>query len=54
MLASILSKEQKENLDWLRCANKYAEQTMNLDRGFYREYDFIVQMLVIKFKYYKD
>ena len=51
MLASILTKDKKENLDWLRYANKYAEETQYTDKGFYKEYDFVVLMLNTKFKY---
>ena len=51
MLASILIKDQKENIEWLRYANKYAELTQYTDKGFYKEYDFVVLMLNTKFKY---
>jgi len=43
MLASILI--ERENIEWLRCANKYAENTRKTDCGFYKEYDYVVQML---------
>ena len=51
MLASILTKDQKENIEWLRYANKYAENTKDKDKEFYKEYDFVVLMLDTKFKY---
>tara|TARA_Y100001949_G_scaffold103655_1_gene87557 strand:- start:1152 stop:1307 length:156 start_codon:yes stop_codon:yes gene_type:complete len=51
VLASILIKDQKENIEWLRYANKYAELTQYTDKGFYKEYDFVVLMLSTKFKY---
>ena len=50
MLASILTKDKKENLDWLRYANKYAEETQYTDKGFYKEYDYVFQMLSITWK----
>jgi len=37
-----------ENLMWIRDANKYAEQTIYLDTGFYKEYDFITDNLGMK------
>ena len=51
MLASILTKDKTNNIEWLRCANKYAEVTRDNDKGFYKEYDFVVLMLNTKFKY---
>ena len=50
MLASILEKDERYNIEWLRCANKYAEQTSETDSGFYKEYDYVVQMLSITWK----
>jgi hypothetical protein len=50
MLASILTKDQENNIEWLRCANKYAEHTCKTDRDFYKEYDYVVQMLSITWK----
>ena len=50
MLASILTKDQTNNIEWLRCANKYAEQTNETDSGFYKEYDYVVQMLSMTWK----
>ena len=49
MLASILI--ERENIEWLRCANKYAENTRKTDCGFYKEYDFVVQMLRVTWKF---
>ena len=37
-----------ENLVWIRDANKYAEQTIDFDIGFYKEYDFITDNLGTK------
>jgi len=56
MLASILTNEEIENIEWLRCANKYAENTRKTDCGFYKEYDYVVQMLRVTWKFpsYKD
>ena len=51
MLASILTKDQKENIEWLRYANKCAEETQYTDKSFYNEYNFVVLMLNTKFKY---
>lgn len=50
MLASILTNEERENVEWLRCANKYAEHTNETDRDFYKEYDYVVQMLSVTWK----
>lgn len=50
MLASILTKDQTNNIEWLRCANKYAEHTNKTDSGFYKEYDYVVQMLSMTWK----
>jgi len=33
------------NLIWIREANKYAENTIDSDVGFYKEYDFIADKL---------
>ena len=35
----------QENLMWIRDANKYAENTITSDAGFYKEYDFIADNL---------
>ena len=51
MLASILTNDQKENIEWVRYANKYAEETQYTDKSFYNEYNFVVLMLNTKFKY---
>jgi hypothetical protein len=51
MLASILTNEERENVEWLRCANKYAEHTCKTDCGFYKEYDYVVQMLSVTWKF---
>ena len=50
MLASILTKDKTSNIEWLRCANKYAEHNNETDSGFYKEYDYVVQMLSITWK----
>tara|TARA_R100000093_G_scaffold60255_1_gene31800 strand:+ start:591 stop:752 length:162 start_codon:yes stop_codon:yes gene_type:complete len=50
MLASILEKDERNNIEWLRRANKYAEHTSETDCGFYKEYDYVVQMLSITWK----
>ena len=50
MLASILEKDGRNNIEWLRCANKYAEHTNETDSGFYKEYDYVVQMLSVTWK----
>jgi hypothetical protein len=50
MLASILTEEERDNIEWLRCANKYAERTCKTDNGFYKEYDYVVQMLSVTWK----
>jgi len=50
MLASILTKDQTNNIEWLRYANKYAEHTNETDSGFYKEYDYVVQMLSVTWK----
>ena len=38
----------QENLMWIRDANKYAENTIASDTGFYKEYDFITDNLGTK------
>ena len=50
MLASILEKDERNNIEWLRRANKYAEHTSETDSGFYKEYDYVVQMLSVTWK----
>jgi len=50
MLASILTNEERENIEWLRCANKYVENTYKIDCSFYKEYDYVVQMLSVTWK----
>jgi len=50
VLASILTKDQTNNIEWLRCANKYAEHTNDTDSGFYKEYDYVVQVLSVTWK----
>ena len=47
MLSSILTT--KENMIWLRQANKYVEYNGSSDQGFYREFDYIVEMLTAKY-----
>ena len=49
MLSSILTT--KENMIWLRQANKYVEYNGSSDQGFYREFDYIVEMLNTKHRY---
>ena len=51
MLASILTNEEIENIEWLRRANKYAENTYKTDCSFYKEYDYVVQMLRVTWKF---
>ena len=51
MLASILTNEEIENIEWLRCANKYVENTNKIDCSFYKEYDYVVQMLRVTWKF---
>jgi len=41
-------KTLQENLLWIRDANKYAENTIDSDTGFYKEYDFITNNLGTK------
>ena len=51
MLAAILTKD---NLEWIRYANKYVEHRSKEDSGFYKEYDFVVESLMTKLRYHKD
>ena len=51
MLAAILTKD---NLEWIRYANKYVEHRREEDQGFYKEYDFVVESLMVKLRYHKD
>ena len=46
MLSSILTI--RENITWIRQANKYVEYNGSSDQGFYQEYDYIVEMLTTK------
>ena len=51
MLSSILTT--KENMTWIRQANKYVEYNGSSDQDFYQEYDYIVEMLTAKHRYHK-